>query len=335
MKKNSFFLILIIFIWSCNNNGNRKDKQINLSLDTTNTIEIKVKRYELLLFSLNKDSLINQLQPFVKEYSVFLGDNVDESTNLNSMKIYLSDPAIINAYNEIKKQYKSFEIQEKQLGEAFTRYQLLMPNVKVPKIFTYISGYYFEEPIITNDSVILIGLELYLGRNFETYKKVSVPQYRTLSMTKDYITADCFKSIAEKHTKTTKVKTLLDAIILSGKKIYFCDAMLPNIADSSKLGLSENQTEWCRKNEEKMWAYLIDNQLLYKYDRTLISKFLGDGPFTAAFSKESPAKAVSWIGWKIVRKFMENNPKVSFKELFEINDAQMILNRSKYKPKSN
>lgn len=335
MKRNSLILLLIVFIWSCNNNENRKDKQINVLLDTTKTIEIKVKRYEMLLFSLNKDSLVNQLQPYVKEYSVFLGEKVDESTNLSSMKSYLSDPAIIEASNEIKKQYNTFELQEKQLGEGFTRYQLLMPNVKIPQIFSYISGFYFENPIITNDSIVLIGLELYLGRNFETYKKVSVPQYRTLSMTKDYITADCFKKIAEKHTKTSPVKTLLDAIIVTGKKIYFCDAMMPELADSSKLGFSESQVQWCKKNEERMWAYLIDNQLLYKYDRLLISKFLGEGPFTAAFSKESPARAISWIGWKIIKKFMENNSKVSFKELYEINDSQMILNRSKYKPKSN
>jgi hypothetical protein len=39
-----------------------------------------------------------------------------------------------------------------------------------------------------------------------------------------------------------------------------------------------------------------------------------------------------WLGWQIVRKFMDENPKVQPSDLFNMDDAQIILNRSGYKP---
>jgi len=57
---------------------------------------------------------------------------------------------------------------------------------------------------------------------------------------------------------------------------------------------------------------MIENKLLYSSYNQAMSKFITDGPFTTDFSKESPAKIGSWIGWQIVRSYMNHNRKVMF-----------------------
>jgi hypothetical protein len=61
-------------------------------------------------------------------------------------------------------------------------------------------------------------------------------------------------------------------------------------------------------------------------------RLTGDGPFTAFFSEDSPAKAGIWIGWRIVCRFMENNPKITPAQLMENQDFQSILSLSAYNP---
>jgi uncharacterized protein YjaZ len=53
--------------------------------------------------------------------------------------------------------------------------------------------------------------------------------------------------------------------------------------------------------------------------------------FYLEIDNESPGRVGQWIGWQIVRSFMENN-KVSMQEMIKM-DAKELFEKSKYKPK--
>ena len=83
-----------------------------------------------------------------------------------------------------------------------------------------------------------------------------------------------------------------------------------------------------------MWRYFIEKKLLYDTDQKLIPRFINPAPFSKFYleiDNESPGRVGSWIGWQIVRSFMENN-EVSLEQLLQM-DAKEIFERSKYKPK--
>ena len=83
-----------------------------------------------------------------------------------------------------------------------------------------------------------------------------------------------------------------------------------------------------------MWRYFIEKKLLYDTDQKLIPRFINPAPFSKFYleiDNESPGRVGAWIGWQMVRSFMENN-EVSFQELLQM-DAKEIFERSKYKPK--
>ena len=80
-----------------------------------------------------------------------------------------------------------------------------------------------------------------------------------------------------------------------------------------------------------MWAFFIQNNLLYNADYYKIRSFITEAPTTKGF-KNSPPRMAEWIGWQIVKSYMDNNKNISIKDLLNENDAQKILKASKYKP---
>jgi len=73
---------------------------------------------------------------------------------------------------------------------------------------------------------------------------------------------------------------------------------------------------------------------LYDTDQKLIPRFINPAPFSKFYleiDNESPGKVGSWIGWQIVRSFMENND-VSLQQLLQM-DNKELFEKSKYKPK--
>jgi hypothetical protein len=152
-------------------------------------------------------------------------------------------------------------------------------------------------------------------------------------MNPDHIIADCMKqAVTAMIPGNLPQRTLLDQMIVHGKILYFLDLVMPEYPDSLKIGYSEEEVIWCQENKSSVWALLLENELVFTTDPFVVNKFIQDGPFTAGLPEESPAMLGRWIGWQIVRAFMENHPETSIEELFRMSDNQLILSKSKYKP---
>jgi uncharacterized protein YjaZ len=106
---------------------------------------------------------------------------------------------------------------------------------------------------------------------------------------------------------------------------------MPNTPNTLKINYSAEQLNWCNANAEGVWFFLIDNELLYTKTTSEIIKFMGEAPFIQGFPEGSPGRVGHWVGWQIVKAFMEKNPNTSLEKLMSIK-AQNILNKSKYKP---
>lgn len=333
-KISIFLFFLSLFSCSSCNREKGKKESNNKSLQTTNyELRTKINRYELALFKLNHKDLANSLASIHKQYRFFLGDNYNDKANIKQMSEYLNEPLIRDIYNDCVKVYPDMADIEKQFGSAFSNLKKLYPELKVPKLYTYVSGLDFDNPIRFADSVIVISLDMYLGSNYAPYLKMGIPDYKRLRCKKEFIVSDCMKSLAESCLpKPENMQTMLDIMLQRGKMLYFTKAVIPDLPDEINIGYSKLQLDWCRKNEANMWAFLINNKLLFANDNSTITKFLGDGPFTAAFNRESPARVGEWLGLQIVNSYMVNNKNINLKALMTEPDAQQILNRSKYKP---
>lgn len=331
MKKNIFLIsILIISLTSCNFHKNRFQ-----DVDVTDIVieKIKIKRYEKALFEIDPDNFISELKNISQEYIFFLGSDLDNSQNLIQIRNYISDPKLIDLYKKTIQKYPSLNNLEEELTSVFRYYKYYFPEKPIPNFYSYISGLQYEYPVQRADTVFIISLDVYLGTDFQPYKQIGLPKYKINQMQSAYIVNDCVKIIAKTEFITkNNSRTLLDEMIKSGKTLYLQDALQPTTPDSIKIAYPQKKLDWCYENEGYLWAFVIKNNLLYSADFKKTNKFIQDGPFTSGFSNDSPARIGSWIGWQIIRSFMENNPEISLKEMLEINNSQTILSKSKYKP---
>jgi hypothetical protein len=108
---------------------------------------------------------------------------------------------------------------------------------------------------------------------------------------------------------------------------------LPAIHDSLKTGFTKQQLEWCEVNEGMIWNDIITSQKdLYTKDPMAIQNYLGEAPFTQSLGPSSPGNIGQWIGWQIVKKFVDKNSSLGVSDVLKT-DARIILEEAKYKPK--
>jgi hypothetical protein len=247
------------------------------------------------------------------------------------LRSFITDYSMNKVYKETNKEFEDFSPIQLKINEAFRYYKYYFPKMPVPIVITYISG--FNQSVVTSDTILGIGIDKYLGSKNEFYSQLGLTNFMRYNMHKNKIPTDCARAWAmTQFPMSDSMANLLSNIIYQGKLAFFTKALLPDGPDTLVIGMSNIHLEWCKKYEDKMWAYLVENKLLFKTDYLLISKFINDGPFTKEFGKSSPGKAVVWVGWQIVNRYMERQANVDLQELMTDNDYQKILRLSKYKP---
>ncbi|MDP4266555.1 MAG: hypothetical protein Q8880_03890 [Bacteroidota bacterium] len=327
------FFILITFLFSCNScNSNKKFKAPKADISDVKVERVKICRYEEAIFKINPDNIFSEVKRMENKFPFFLKGGTKDSSNIFALRAYITDPNLIGLYKDCEKAYPDLKNIEEDLGKAFKYYKFYFPEKKIPVVYSYVSGIYFERPIIYEDSVIVIGLDMFLGAKYKYYKNNNIPLYMSKFFIKESIVPSTVYEMALREIKFKESNVLLDQMLYVGKLLYFSDLLMPDTDDSLKIRYTQNQLNWCKKNEYNVWSFMINQKALYSTDPGVNKKFMGDAPFTTYFSKQSPGRIASWIGWQIIRSYMMNNKNISIKELINDNNSQKILSLSKYKP---
>ncbi len=324
------FLMLMLIATACNWSKSR----LNIDVSNVAIEQVNIHRYDQALFDIPLDQLPDGLKDIKPEFLFFLDTDLSDSAKINNLKEYLTHVRTVEFYQEVGRQYPDLLLLEAELTNGFRHMKYYYPDMQIPRVYAYISGGEYEMPVQFVDSVLLIALDSYLGVEFNPYAADRIPVYRMQRMVAENILPDCIRSIQKSiYPVRYPGNTLLDQMVDAGKQIYLIDAMIPDYPDRYKIGYTEDQMSWATTNAPQVWSAIIENQFLYSSHGSAIRTFLADGPFTADFSAESPPRLGAYVGWQIVKAYMEQNPDVTFEELINEADGQKILTGSKYKPK--
>ena len=317
MRKITFIIALTLALISCDNKS-KVEKAVEAI-----PLEIKVERFDKLFFETPPQDL-NKLK---KEFPYFFPSGNDDSVWLNKMK----NPLWRELYTEVQKKYSNFEPVKEDIETLFKHIKYYFPQTKTPKVITVISEMDYNNKVIYADSLVIISLELYLGKDHKFYQ---FPNYLKQNFEQKQILPDVVSSFSIQKIPPVSDNNLLGQMIYFGKQLVLKDLLLPDYSDADKMGYMPEQVKWCQENESYMWRYFIENELLYNNDQKLNNRFINPAPFSKFYleiDNESPGRVGSWIGWQIVRSFMKNN-EVPLEELLKMN-AKEIFEKSKYKPK--
>lgn len=334
----AIFLFLTVFCYvSCDNNTQHQvPKEV---IETP--FALKINRFDHDLFALKIDSGNGDLDKIANKYPDFFYLftkqilNIGDSSNPQMPLVlngFLKDQYINDMYDEVQQQYKDVSFFNKEFTDAFKAYHYFFPLLKIPEITYFVSGYNYAN--VTTQNTLAIGLEMYLGSDYKPYTLLEIPLYKQKLMRKEYIVVDALQAwISTEFENEQDYTSLLNQMLQRGKVLYALEKLLPNLNDTIKFGYTNEQLLWCQSNEPKIWSHFIEKKLLFAAFRGDSFKYINEGPFTAGFPRESPGKIGVWLGYQIIKKYVEQQPNITMKQLFENHNAQQILTSSKYKPK--
>lgn len=317
MRRIIYFVAIIITIVSCD-----KKSKVEEEVDAI-PVNLKLERFDKVFF----ETQAKDLNKIKKEFPFFFPPGNEDSVWINKMQ----DPLWRELYTEVQKKYSNFEPIQNELETLFKHIKYYFPQTKTPKIITVISEMDYNNKIIYADSLVIISLELYLGKEHKFYQ---FPKYLKQNFEPNQILPDVVSSFSTNKIAPVIDKNILSQMIYFGKQLYLKDVLLPNYSDADKMGYTLEQIKWCEENESYMWRYFIENEMLYSDDQKLNNRFINPSPFSKFYleiDNESPGRVGAWIGWQIVRSYMKNN-EVNLSQLL-ITNAKEIFEKSKYKPK--
>ncbi|NNM15724.1 MAG: hypothetical protein HKO56_03610 [Bacteroidia bacterium] len=228
--------------------------------------------------------------------------------------------------------YPNLNAQEKELQKFWKHYHYYFPNKVVPNVVTYVGDFSYN--VVALDSIVGVALNMYLGADWEPYKSLQIEQYRVIKMKPDRIVFDVAKGwYTSEYSESEMNKDFISQMLYNGKMLYYLDAMFPDAKDYEKIGYDEEEYSWMQQNEGGVWAFFIENDMLYKTQMTEYMKFIHDGNTTSGFPPEAPAQMGNYIGWQIIKAYMENNSEVTLVELASETEVNKILSKANYKPK--
>ena len=243
----------------------------------------------------------------------------------------LKDSLQIELRGEVLSEFKDFDKELVEIELLFKYIKYYFPEFSPPRIITVTNDVDYDNRIILTDSLLLVGLDNYLGAEHEYYQ--GMQKYIAEGRKREFMVSDIANAFANKIVPKPKGRTFLAQIIHYGKVLYLKDRIMPFHSDAQKINYSEDELAWAEVNEEPMWRHFIERELLYSTDNKLALRFLDPAPFSKfglELDNESPGRLGRYVGWQIVRSFMDNN-EVSLQQLMNFT-AEEIFKKSNYKP---
>ena len=327
-------LFLLFVLAGCNSDP--------LDVDTKGLeTELRFNRLDQDLFALNPaagqtktDELVLKYGQFFTDYSegvLQIGNPQDESFDY-SVAQFITDENMKVLFKDTQNEYQDISKIEAELNSAFTYFRYHFPDSTIPNIVFMISA--LNYPVVATHNTLGISLDMFLGADYAVYPMVGLPQYMYDNMKPDQAVPQAMKGWVQSMYETEATRNnLLEHMVFEGKMLYVMDALLRNRADSAKIGFTQESMDWCKNYEARVWAHMVDQELLYTTEYMSINKWINQAPFVAGIPKESPGRLGQWVGWQIVKNYMTMNPNITIQQLMTDQNAQVILEKSKYKPK--
>ncbi|MFM7486303.1 MAG: gliding motility lipoprotein GldB [Cytophagales bacterium] len=324
------FLLLLFFgvvLASC-----KKDREeCVFQPPNPNRVQINFQSLEDSLFTFDdKQQLVDFFSRHVALRDVFFNREgyKNDSAFINQLYQRFRHPSFDTLRMETKRVFGNGDELKREFEDAFTNIRYYYPDFPMPKIQTVITG--MESDLFVSDSLIIVGLDFYLGRDAKY--KPNMYEYMQRRYHKRFVVPSAMLLYGIENSADDADKSVLADMIAYGKAYYFAKHMMPCVPDSVLIGYTQAEIEGARENQDIIWKRLVDDEVFFNTSRHVKQKYISERPKTIEVSPDCPGRIGMWVGWQIVNKFMERNPNVKLQQLMKIKEGERIFKGSKYKP---
>jgi hypothetical protein len=322
MILRSLFLPLIaLFIFaSCSRNP--------LNVDATETkVTIEYVHLDSIYRSANSRDLVAYHRQFLTEipeiYEYELGyclrfANASDSALLNGLSLFLADSYIKQLEKQLEKDFRDVSKFKEDITGGFKYLKFHFPDKPTPKHVVFMNSLFQSSAFVTKKE-IGIGIERYLSSSLPVIRKLpgqEFPKWMRDDWDVTFLPRDAVCSWVMTHIVPEKEGNLAEQIIRWGKILYITHAAFPDKGPSHAMRYTEKEYKWALTNEAQFWKYLVDQKMLFMTNERDVANFLREGPFTAGIPKKGPDRLGQFLGYQIVRKYMESTDD-SFSEMIK------------------
>jgi hypothetical protein len=338
----SFFIILL----SCKNSKGPDVSGVDIALST--------ERFEKDFFALDTTRLAASLDVLATKYPAFFPDFLVHILGVPPIKDsgvqvqrvirqFLHDYRPV--YDSASQLLGDISKEEKQVADGLKHVKYYFPQYRLPeKLITFVGpmdAYVEGSTAGYGDAIgnagLAVGLQMHLGSTFSMYSSemglALYPAYISRKFSREYIPVNCIKTIVDDlYPDQSSDKTLIEQMIEKGKRIYLTDLFLPGLPDTLKIGYTDKQLKGCMNNEGLIWNYFVTNGLVYNNDPSLIKNYIGDSPNTQELGEGSPGFIGLFIGWRIVKQYLDKHQSTTPGELMTM-EPKKLFEESRYRPR--
>ena len=329
----AFISFLLVGVFSCN-----KDKRYEPKT-TDKSINVRIIRFDRDFLHLNQKNIVQSTRNLYKKYpeiiniytNEILGVSATDTSGVaNLFSEFLTDSVFAGVNQKTLQVFDDVTSIEKSLSASFSILHSFFPEIKLPEVFFYVSG--FNRSVLVGSNTIGVGADLFLGSDYQRYQNFTY-QYLIKNMTPQQITPVVMSTVLYNNFPFgERNERLIDNMLYRGKMMFLLSKLMPEELPNTIIGYEKREWEWCRKYEKQVWETIMDRNDLFSTDMTLIHKYMDEAPFTTPVSQEAPGRLGTWVGWQIIESYMKNNKSVSLKDLMLNKNYQQIFENSGYKP---
>lgn len=302
------------------------------------TVDVRLHRFDLDFIALDTadidGSLVKLAESYPDFYPLFMSNILmlhpeDSINNAQQIKTFLSDSVFMEVNQKVIEETTNLTDTKADLSLAFNYLKHYFPDKDLFEIYLFISG--FNQHFLLTDSIIAVGSDLYLGAEYEIYNAIT-HEYLMPNMRKEMLASDIIQHLLAEFFPYQGKAYVLGNMLYEGKLLFLKEIIMPKSSAAMLIGYSHEDLQWCKQYEKAIWSTVVEEKHLFSTSRLLINQFVHPAPFTSPVSTESPGRLGSWIGWQIIKSYMQNNPDISLQALMADNDYQTILEKSNYRP---
>lgn len=304
-----------------------------LPADSFRTIE-QVLTWYRAHFNAEETTFLNVL--------LFEETEVPDSFAADRMYGFLRNKAWQSLLDSVMTAYPEGDTLFGVFDEPLRRYYSLFKDDPMPALCTYVTG--FQDPgYATMDPYLVagtnigklyagLGLHYALGPDFGWYPN-DIPNYVRRRFSRSHLLPGLLLQLITRRMPETPPNArepLLNHMVRAGIKYYALDVLLPDAPDSLKIGYTAPQTVFAQAYLDRIWGEMLP--LLYDTEQLNYRHWLDDAPYTKGLQLESPPRLGAYVGWQMVRSYIQRHPETRLKDLLLVTDYDRILRESGFRP---
>jgi hypothetical protein len=255
-----------------------------------------------------------------------------DSVFINEVFARFTNPHIDTLVMEVHRVFGDGSELRQEFVSAFKNFRHYYPDFIPPRIETVITG--LETDLFVTDSVIVIGLDHYLGPDSK-YPLNHLYEYLRKKYSKEFIVPSTMLlfGIDERFNNfNPSDQSVLSEMISYGKAYHFAKHMVPCTPDSVLIAYTAEEIRGSREYESLIWSRFIEDEVLFSTSREDKKRYILERPKTIEVGEKCPGRIGQWVGWQIVRTYADTHPDQTLPQIMKMNDASKLFRESGYKP---